>query len=277
MLAHQNRIEINVQKEAAMPRFTRSLGLGLLMLLLLLTAPAQAEQTDITVRVLSKGAKFIGSSMGGARIMIHDARTDELLATGLTQGSTGDTQLIMRQKLVHHAPVSTEPAAAFRTSLDLDTPRKIKVTAYGPVAQPQAANTVSLTQWVVPGRDLTGGDGLMLEMPGFVVDVLAPAAHKKFNASEKQVAIEANVTMMCGCPIRPDGLWDANAFEVRAIVKRNGERLEEKPLDYAGETSQFATQINADAPGVYEITVYAYDPANGNTGLDKTSFILTGP
>ena len=36
-----------------------------------------AEPTDITVRVLSKDAKFVGTSMGGVRITLRDAETGE--------------------------------------------------------------------------------------------------------------------------------------------------------------------------------------------------------
>ena len=79
--------------------------------------------------------------------------------------------------------------------------------------------------------------------------------------------------MMCGCPIAPDGLWDAGKFEVKAIVSRNGERIATLDLEFAGETSQFATKVPVDTPGIYEVVVYAYDPGNGNTGLDRTTFI----
>ena len=49
------------------------------------SAAAHAEATDIVVRVLSKDAKFIGTSMGGMRVTLRDAHTGEILATGLTQ------------------------------------------------------------------------------------------------------------------------------------------------------------------------------------------------
>jgi hypothetical protein len=32
--------------------------------------------------------------------------------------------------------------------------------------------------------------------------------------------------------------------------------------------------IAADEPGVYDATVYAYDPSNGNRGLDRVTFIV---
>lgn len=46
-------------------------------------------------------------------------------------------------------------------------------------------------------------------------------------------------------------------------------------LRYAGTPSQFEGTVNADRPGVYEATVYAYDPSNGNTGLDGVTFIVS--
>tara|TARA_R110002096_G_scaffold238867_3_gene430442 strand:- start:81 stop:371 length:291 start_codon:yes stop_codon:yes gene_type:complete len=55
----------------------------------------QAVDTTIVVRVLAKDAKFIGTSMGGAEVIIRDANTQEILAEGVTAGGTGDTGLIM--------------------------------------------------------------------------------------------------------------------------------------------------------------------------------------
>jgi hypothetical protein len=46
-------------------------------------------------------------------------------------------------------------------------------------------------------------------------------------------------------------------------------------LSFAGETSQFATKVPVEAPGDYEVIVFAHDPRNGNTGLDRTTFIAT--
>jgi len=82
--------------------------------------------------------------------------------------------------------------------------------------------------------------------------------------------------MMCGCPIEPGGLWDADKLEVKAIVKHNGEEVKKLDLDFAGETSQFAVKVPIGEPGFYEVIVYAHDPGNGNTGLDRTTFIVTG-
>lgn len=235
-------------------------------------APAQAEETRIAVRVISKGAKFVGTSMGGVLVTVEDADTGELLARGEVEGSTGDTDTIMRDAHVRPRVLSTDGSAVFETVLDLEAPRRLRVTALGPLAQRQAANEVSATQWVVPGKHLDAGDGLLLELPGFAVDVLAPPSHVRL--AEEPVEIAVNVTMMCGCPITPGGLWDADQYEVEAIVSSGGEEVARVPLGYAGSASQFAATWTPPAPGVYEAVVYAYDPESGNTGLDKTTFIV---
>ena len=241
--------------------------------MLALGAVAQAEPTDIVVRVLSKDAKFVGTSMGGMRVTLRDAHTGEILATGLTQGGTGNTKLLMHKDGGRRAGLADASAAKFAATLDLKEPRLIEVEAYGPVAQPQAAHRVVSSQWIVPGKHHSGGDGWVLEIPGFAVDVLAPPAHVKLK-SGGAVDVRANVVMMCGCPIEPAGTWDANKFEVAAIVKRNGEEVARVPMTYAGQTSQFAGSVPVDGKGAYEVIVYAHDAANGNTGLDRTTFLV---
>jgi hypothetical protein len=251
------------------------LGLATLATLLLAgLGSAHATPTEIAVRVLAKGAKFVGTSMGGVRVTIRDADTGEILAEGVTQGSTGDTDRIMREAHAHDAVLSTQGAALFEVTLEIDEPRWIEITAYGPLAQRQGANRVSVTQWIVPGKHLNAGDGLLLELPGFVVDILAPAAHTRMQGAAQQVELHANVVMMCGCPLYPDGLWDPARFEIEAILKRNGETVGSMPLHYAGTWSQFSATWEVKEPGTYEAIVYAHDPANGNTGLDRVTFLV---
>ena len=235
---------------------------------------ARAEPTQLEVRVISKGAKFVGTSMGGVLITIRNADTGELLAEGVTAGGTGDTDRIMKTALRRLEPLSTEDAAAFRTTLDLAIPQRLEVAAFGPLAQRQAANRVTSTMWVVPGKHVTGGDGWLLELPGFAVDVLDPPAAQRLRGAPRAVAVRANVVMMCGCPVEPGGLWDASRFEVRAVASRDGAKVREFAMRYAGQTSQFAGELADLEPGSYEVLVYAHDPANGNTGLDRTTFVV---
>lgn len=251
---------------------TRKHALAAAALGALIAGPAAAEETPVTVRVISQGAKFIGSSMGGAEITVANAHTGEVLDTGVTSGGTGDTERIMRTAHTRGTPLSTGGAAKFTTTLDLDMPTKVRVTARGPVVQEQAANTVSQTQWVVPGKGITGGDGWRLRMPGFAVDVLEPAASA--DIGDTQVTLQANVTMMCGCPITPGGTWAAERYEVAAILEHDGKKLREVPLSYAGTASQFAAEVKLETPGGYTATVYAHDPETGMTGLDRTTFAI---
>ena len=72
------------------------------------------------------------------------------------------------------APVSTEGFGEIYRDARSGRATAHRVEAYGPVAQRQSAVTVTSTQWVVPGKDVTGGDAWLLELPGFIVDVVAP-------------------------------------------------------------------------------------------------------
>ena len=249
--------------------------LALTALGLAVAGPAAAEPTDITVRVISRDAKFIGTSMGGVLVTLRDADTGELLARGKTRGGTGDTDRIMAEERKRDMPLATPDAAAFSATLDIEAPRRVEVTAFGPLAQRQGANRVSAVQWVVPGKHLSAGDGWILEMPGFIVDVLDPPAHLKLEGPSASVELRANVTMMCGCPVTPGGQWDANRYEVGVILHRNGQTAGKTTLAYAGAASQFSGAVSVDQPGAYEATVYAYDPKSGNTGVDNVTFVVT--
>ena len=53
--------------------------------------------TSVLVRVVSKGAKVIGSGVGGASVRIVNLETGETLAQGKQEGATGETDRIMVQ------------------------------------------------------------------------------------------------------------------------------------------------------------------------------------
>jgi len=242
--------------------------------LAVMAASAWGVETKVTVCVVAKDAKFIGTSLGGALVTIRNADTGEVMATGVTAGSTGNTELLMKKPITRRTPMADEKSAKFTATLDIDAPVRVEIAATGPLAQRQAANTVSVTQWILPGKDIVAGNAVMLELPGFVVDVLAPPSHIRIGTAPQQVTIAANVTMMCGCPVEPGGLWNSDTFEIRAIVIRDGVRVGEVPMTFAGTTSQFQGTVNADTPGTYDVTVYAFDASNGNAGLDRATFIV---
>jgi hypothetical protein len=171
--------------------------------------------------------------------------------------------------------LASDGAAAFTTTIDLSAPERIEVTAIGPLADRGSANRVSATQWVLPGKDITAGDAWLLELPGFAVQVTAPAVHSMVNHVPVDVRLAANITMMCGCHLTPAGLWDSERMQISASVTRDGKPWREVPLAYAGAPSQFAATLHITEPGMYEAVVSAYDPTNGNTGLDAVTFVVS--
>ena len=245
--------------------------LRLLLGIFFLIPTLQAQETEVMVRVQSKDAKFIGSSIGGAKIFIKNAETGEILASGMTTGSTGDTDLIMQQAHSRNQRLSDDQTAGFLARLDLEEPVFVTVEAHAPYNKKQARVMSSTQLWLLPAKNITG-EGIVLEVPGFVVDILSPQTHERIN-SENSIGIKANVVMMCGCPITPGGIWDANQYEVTAVLSSEGKEVQKLDLEAGEKPSTFSSEITLQ-PGLYELLIYAFDPVSGNTGVDRTNFIV---
>lgn len=230
----------------------------------------QTDTTNIVVRAVAKDAKFIGTSMGGAYVTVKEVKSGKLLAEGVTKGSTGDTDRLVRDAKQRYERLSTADAAKFEASLTIKEPTFVEVTATGPQAQRQSQVSSSTQLWLIPGKDITG-DGILLEIPGFAVDILQPQAHEV--TAEKRITITANAVMMCGCSISPGGLWDSNEMEFTAIIEREGREVARKEMKFTGKSSTFQTSFTPPKGGAYRVTVYGYDSRTGNTGLDRTTFI----
>ena len=149
------------------------------------------------------------------------------------------------------------------------------MTAYGPLHKRFSANRASATQWIVPGKHLTGGDGWVLELPGLLVSLNLAASTVSLSEAASGILIEAEVLLMCGCPIKPGFYWDPKDYEVVAIIRRGDEGVGRLPLSYAGTASEFETEFKAHAPGVYDISIYAYDSVSGNTGVGQIELTVT--
>ena len=221
---------------------------------------AGAEPTAVTVRAIAHDAKFIGDAMGGVTITLTDVRTGRRLASGRTTGGTGDTGKLIANPRVRGQPLATPGAAAFTATLDIDRPTLVRAEATGPMGKPDAKITVTATQWLLPGKPLTG-DGWILEFPGLVVE---PTWTAKPGAP---VTVTAKVTLMCGCPIEPGGHWDAADYQVAASLEKAGKSVAAFPLAYAGTPSTFTAATPALPRGRYRLTVTAHDAATGNTGV----------
>lgn len=229
------------------------------------------QTTDVMIRAQSKDAKFIGTSMGGAKVIVKNAETGEILAEGMTEGSTGDTDKIVKDPITRGEQLTDEDTAGFLAQLDIDEPTFVTVEVIAPWNKKQARVTSSTQLWVIPGKNITG-DGVVLEVPGFVVDILSPQTHERIT-SDKTVDITANVVMMCGCPLTSGGVWNADEYEVKAIVSKEGEKVQTVDLEIQEKPSTFSGNTNL-SPGNYEVTVYAFDPKTGNSGVDRTNIII---
>ena len=247
-----------------------------LLFAIILAAPLSlsAEQTPVSVSVLSTDAKFVGSSMGGMHIAIRAVNGGELLASGKTRGSTGDTARIMADARERDQVLRTKGSARFDAALDLKRPTRVRIEATGPMAQLQSAATVAETRTLLPGNDYASGNGIILRWPGMVVDELSPPAHLKTDATAS-VDVTANVAKMCGCPIGKTTPWPVDRYTVEARVhEAGGKHLQTVTLEYAGTHSQFAGSVPVPGPGVYELIVTAFDPATKDSGADTTTVIL---
>lgn len=231
----------------------------------------KAEPTNIVVRAKAHDAKFIGTSMGGVMVAIRDARSGSLMAKGKIKGSTGNTENIMKTPRKRGTLLSKGGAAKFDTTLMLEEPTLVTIEAKGPLGQPQSAILTSTEVWLVPGKDIDE-DGIILDFPGFAVDLMTPRAHTLIKKDEK-VEIKANVVKMCGCPTTPGGLWNSNDYEIRAWIKKDGVWVDKVSMTYAGQTSLYSGSFEPTTSGTYEVTLVAFDPQSNNTGVDRTTFI----
>lgn len=246
-----------------------------MIMIMILSVTAEAVPTKIVVRAKAKDAKFIGTSMGGAFVVIKDVETGELLAKGSTVGSTGNTNRIMIDPVKRGTQLSDDATAKFDLNIDIDEPRLVTVEVHAPYSQRQSMIKSSTQLWLIPGKHIAG-DGIIIEVPGFVIDVTAPQSPDGMKLSEGKVsvAVKATITTMCGCLITPAGMWDANRYDVAATVKLDGKVIGNVPLKYAGKPSYFEGTLDLTKTGLYELDVYAYDPVSGNTGLDRTTFTV---
>lgn len=252
----------------------RALVASLLVALLSVASPPvsaaaqEAVPTKLVVRAVAHDAKVIGSGVGGARITVRDAETGQILARGVQRGGTGDTDLIMRKPRRRGGTVYDTPGtASFTATLMLEEPTRVQVTAEAPLGAPRARQTTSKTLLMVPGHDVAG-EGLVLPVHGFLVEILSPEETDGPAAGES-VEVRARVQMMCGCPTRPAGLWNSDRYELLVRVLRDGRVLAERPLAFTGETSVYAATVPLPEAGPAVLEVLALDPGRANAGVAR--------
>lgn len=250
-------------------RLIRAGALALLAATLACASPAAVAQpvdTPVVVRVQAHDAKFIGTGVGGMNIVIEDADTGALLASGRISGGTGDTARLVENPVARGATLADADSAGFTATLKLERPTRIRVRATGPLGTPDAVQELSVTTWVVPGRPIAG-DGIVLRLPGLIV------TPRPQPVDDTTLPLVADVVLMCGCPLTRGGLWDADDYEVKARIERTGEAaaVQEAALAFTGETNRFAGKATLPGPGRYQVTVWAHNPKTGNTGAASWS------
>jgi hypothetical protein len=238
-----------------------------------LIAQTGGKETKIMIRAIARDAKVIGTHVGGAKITVRDVATGEILAQGMQQGGTGDTDVIMKKPHTRGMTVfSAGDASGYLAVLHLEKPTVVEVSAEGPLGNAQATQRSSKTLLLVPGEDVLG-EGILLEIHGFIITSLAPLPDAKLKAGSP-FEVRATVTMSCGCPTEPDGLWDANKIRVVARLLRDGKVESEIPMQYAGVQNTFHVDVPVTAPGPMELQVLALDPGSANFGMTREAIAI---
>ncbi len=244
-------------------------------LFLLAGLMASAVETKVMVRAKGRDAKFIGSSLGGAYVIIRNKVNQQILAEGKTTGSTGNTDLIMKVPKTRTLSITDEQTAGFLAKIDLGEPTFVSIEVISPFNQKQAQARVSTELWLLPGKDILG-DGIVLEIPGFIIDILKPRTHQYIalkSIKGQPFRFQANIVMMCGCVIEKGGVWNAEEMEVRGILKKDGQYFGEVKLSLVA-TNLFEGETQLAAAGNYELILYAYHEKSGNTGVDKVNYVI---
>ncbi len=248
-------------------RWTTHLLLGAAGLGLPAASAAQTPTpTTVVVRAIAQDAKIIGSGVGGARITIRDTQTGDILATGVQEGGTGDTQAIMGDRPREGGVFDTEGAGQFVATLDLVRPTRVLIEAVGPLDTPHASQSATVSLLLVPGHDITG-DGVILTLHGFTVEVIDAPTEA---TPGERIGVRARVTMLCGCPTEPDGLWDSSSYTLSADLVFDGAVVASQPLTWTGETSIYEGEITIpteSARGALALRLVAVHAESANAGM----------
>jgi hypothetical protein len=250
-------------------------------------------QTSVLVRVQAKGGKFLGPDAGYSQVTLKQVDTGEVLAQGTASGSSGNllaafvpsatrqpvvtTQSSGAQSLLWLSalPPTIPPAAGFVATLDLDAPLLVSFIADALTDGAPNGHSVTETMWITPGADLTAEPGMVLVIPGLIVNVLTATV------SGSDLTVTAWVTMMCGCKIDPTLPWLPTEFAVTATVTdATGQQVAQTALAYQ-TTSTFGTPTSQpialpSGSGTYTVTVTAVQPAEANVGSAIASVSVGG-
>jgi hypothetical protein len=214
--------------------------------------------------VVTHDAKLIGSAVGGVRVTIRDAVTGRVLAEGVQVGATGDTKRIMQEPRRRGETLfATADGAGYETSTVLAEPTMVDISAEGPLGYPDQMARASKRILLLPGRDIAG-DGIVLELHGYLVDILSPDTTRTFPASSA-LPVRARVRMLCSCPTQPGSLWEVHDITARLV--RDGAVIREALLAYAGKESEYRGELAQVDPGEYMLEIIAAAPSSATFGI----------
>ncbi|MEA3466021.1 MAG: hypothetical protein U9R29_08480 [Thermodesulfobacteriota bacterium] len=239
--------------------------LMIFVFLLLLSVAAMAEPTQVTVRAKAHDAKFIGTAMGGLNVSLTDVHSGEVCAQGIILGGTGSTDTLMKNPIQRGQSISNSKTAAFVATVDIEEPTQIEVRVYGPHAGGSTAVNSTRTFWLLPGQHVLG-DGIVFELYGFVVVPLTPYANTKVKPGET-IDLSAYVTMLCGCSVKPDGIWDANRYQVFAWIWKENQLVEKISMQIESVSGLYKATFTPSATGSYRIAFCAADSSSNNYGV----------
>ena len=262
-------------------------GLILSLILLLCVAPSVKGQTlpelplngpqptMVLVRVVAQGAMVLGREVGGARVTITDVGSGQILATGLQQGGAGDQNQIMRTPHLMEEPIySSRPSATFTTTLQLQKPTLVEISAEGPLAHPTALQKTSKTLLLIPGQDLTH-DGIVLHLYGYLVQIERPKPRDALIAKD-DVTLRASVRTLSGSLVRPHGDWDSRKIRIYGEVLIGDRIIERLQLFYDEGSRTFEAPFfvppSKDVPDGITLRVIATDLSTGNAGMDQAAY-----
>ncbi len=237
----------------------------LVFVVILFTTTVFAEPTHVMVRAKAIDAKFIGTSVGGVKVVVEDAETGEILDTGWINGGTGSTSTLISEPITRGQALTDKDTAGFVATLDISSPRLVRFKLIGPYGFRQSLQQASLTSWVIPGKDILG-DGIIISMSGFIVDAWTRVLEGG------KVDIYTQTSLLCGCPIYPDGPWDPVNYEAKAIIMHDQNKIDEVDLAYTGPTGLFSGNTTLTESGHYKAIVYLIDTKTGNVGVDRAMF-----
>lgn len=224
-----------------------------------------AEITQVMIRAKAVDAKFIGTSVGGVKVVAEDAETGEILDTGWINGDTGSTTTLITDPVSRGQSLTDDRTAGYVAKLDITSPRLIRFKLIGPYGFRQSLQEASVTSWIIPGKDILG-DGIIINLTGFIIDAWTQVL------DGGKVDIYTKASLLCGCPIYPDGPWDPINYQVKAIIMKNETKVEEVELKYTGPTGMFSGNLTIAASGHYKAIVYIIDSKTGNVGVDRAMF-----